>query len=270
MSAPEPDITEADLHAYVDDRLDPGHRLAVERHLQAHPDDAQRAAAYRAQRTALQAIFSPRLADPLPPSLDVTRLAERRRLPWRLSRWQISQWQPGLVAAIVLLAFLVGGTGGWFLRAATVPAAATGIDILAEEAITSHLVYAADRRRPVELWAAQRNDLAQWVSNRLNRPITPPDLSSQGYHLMGGRLVATSHGPAALFMYDNDHGTRLSLFIRPMATVRTTAIAQVDIGSTDGCAWIDKGVGYTVVAAEPYARLLELSQYARTLIDGTT
>ena len=33
---------------------------------------------------------------------------------------------------------------------------------------------------------------------------------------MGGRLVATEHGPAALFMYDDDRGTRVTMLVRPM------------------------------------------------------
>ena len=70
-----------------------------------------------------------------------------------------------------------------------------------QEAAASYAVYASDKRRPVELWAVQRDDLVRWLSNRLNRPIAPPDLSVAGYQLLGGRLVATGHGPAALFIY---------------------------------------------------------------------
>ena len=115
----------------------------------------------------------------------------------------------------------------------------------------------------MELWAAQRDDLARWLSNRLNRPVWPPDLTASGYHLLGGRLAAASRGPAALFVYENDSGRRLVLYVRPMRSPENTPITEVDVGDVDGCAWTDRGVGYTLVAAEPYARLLALSQAAR-------
>jgi hypothetical protein len=69
-----------------------------------------------------------------------------------------------------------------------------------------------------------------------------------------------------MFLYESGQGVRLMLFVRPMTVVRSTAIEQVDIGNFDGCAWIDRGVGYSVVAAEPYARLLEVSGHVRQLL----
>jgi anti-sigma factor RsiW len=51
--------------------------------------------------------------------------------------------------------------------------------------------------------------LAQWLSNRQNRPVSPPDLSGFSYRLIGGRLLATEQGnPAALFMYEDIAGQR--------------------------------------------------------------
>ena len=261
MIDPEIPIGDDELQAYVDDRLHADRLEALQRHLRANPDIAQRVLAYRAQRASLQAVFAHRAVDPIPASLNLTRIFEERVRARRANR---------MAVAAVLLAFVTGGAGGWFLHAVATPPLSTGIAMLAEEAVASHLVYSADRRRPVELWAAQRDDLAKWVSNRLNRPIAPPDLSSNGYHLMGGRLVATAHGPAALFMYDNQNGNRLSIFVRPMNRNRTTPITQVEVDHVGGCAWIDNGVGYTLVGAEHYPMLLELSQDARTQIDAAS
>ena len=47
---------------------------------------------------------------------------------------------------------------------------------------------------------------------------SPPDLSPLGYRLLGGRLLATEHGgAAALFVYDDADGHRLTVLLRPMA-----------------------------------------------------
>ncbi len=127
----------------------------------------------------------------------------------------------------------------------------------------SYAVYAADKRRPVEVWATQKDDLTRWLTNRLNRPVAPPDLSSLQYQLLGGRLIATSHGPAALFMYENPRGVRLAIYVRPMSVNETTPIKATDVNNVDGCTWMERGVGYSLVAAEPYDKLEELARLAR-------
>jgi anti-sigma factor RsiW len=250
VTEPGRPVAEEDLHAYVDGALDDERRATVDRYLQAHPDVAERVAAYIAQRQALRAAFAALGSEPLPPQLNLARLVEarlvRRHKPWRS-------------IAAVALALALGGAAGWW--AGSRPP--TGIDALAREAGASYAVYAADKHRPVEIRAAQREDLTRWVSNRLNRPVAAPDLSALGYELLGGRLVASTHGAAALFMYENANGRRLILYIRPMSAGETTPIAPIDIGDMDGCAWIERGVGYSLIAAETYDRLLELSRYVR-------
>jgi hypothetical protein len=48
-----------------------------------------------------------------------------------------------------------------------------------------------------------------------------------------------------------------------MSGGQTTPIEPIDIGDTDGCAWIERGVGYSLIAAESYETLLELSRHVR-------
>lgn len=243
-------VAEEDLHAFVDGLLDDERRAAVERYIQANAETAERVAAYMAQRQELRAALSARARDPIPPNLNLARLLEqrlrRRRRPWR-------------AAAVIALAVGLGAGAGWF--AGRRPA--TGIDAIAQEAATSYAVYAADKRRPVEVWATQKDDLTRWLTNRLNRPVSPPDLSSLEYQLLGGRLVATPHGPAALFMYENPRGVRLAIYVRPMSVGQTTPIEATDVNEVDGCTWMERGVGYSLIAAEPYDKLEELARLAR-------
>lgn len=254
-------ISEEDLHAYVDDRLDPDQRAVVARYLDANPAAADRVAAYIKQRDQLRAAFAAPALEPIPPALNLSRLVEERLARHR-SSWRI--------AAVIALTLIAGAGGGWLLRSALVPTPLAGIAALEHEAVANHLVYAADHRHPIELGAAQRDDLAQWVSNRLKHPIAPPDLDALGYRFMGGRLVATEHGAAALFLYNNDRGSRLSIFVRPMQSGESTPILVLDIGDVDGCAWVDKGIGYTLIADEPYKKLEWMSQYVRKQIGERT
>ena len=76
MSDPEQPISEEELHAYVDNQLEPGRQPHVAQYLQDHPEAAHRAAAYRAQREALRAAFGPVAAEPIPPRLDLQLLIQ--------------------------------------------------------------------------------------------------------------------------------------------------------------------------------------------------
>lgn len=254
MTDPDRPIAEDELHAYVDGRLDSGRRMEVERYLRLRPEVARRVAIDISQRDALRAAFAAKAAEPIPPSLNLTHLVEarlaRRRAPWRMA---------AAVAGALLFGGAVGGAAGWALGSRP----PSGIAALAQEAAASYTVYAMDARRPVELAATDSATLSRWLSRRLNHKVAPPDISALGYHLLGGRLVATPRGPAALFVYENDRATRLALFMRPMATDRSMPIRQVDIGDLDGCVWIERNLGYTVVAAESYDRLLALSRHVR-------
>jgi hypothetical protein len=66
-----------------------------------------------------------------------------------------------------------------------------------------------DDVRPVEIPASDGVQLVQWISSRMHQAIEVPDLAASGCRLMSGRLVATSHGPAAMFMSGDDHGSRI-------------------------------------------------------------
>ena len=109
------------------------------------------------------------------------------------------------------------------------------ITLLSEQAVANHMVYTADKRRPTELGADQRDDLARWVSNRLNHKVAPPDLTADGYTYIGGRLAATPDGPAGLFMYDDKQGVRLTVFVLPLNGAENSPMQHVEFAKVDGC-----------------------------------
>ena len=51
--------------------------------------------------------------------------------------------------------------------------------------------------------------------------------------------------------------------VRPVAVEQTTPIEATDVNEVDGCTWIERGVGYALMAAEPYDKLEELARVAR-------
>jgi anti-sigma factor RsiW len=113
-------------------------------------------------------------------------------------------------------------------------------------------VDAIDVRHPVELPGTEAPHLQQWLFNRLDRTIVAPDLSVLGYHLIGGRLLATERGgDADLLMYDDASHQRISVRLRPMTRTLTAPKNMLQQDGVNGCAWIVNGLGVAVVAALP-------------------
>jgi anti-sigma factor RsiW len=250
-------ITEDDLHAFVDLALTPARQAEITEYLAAHPDVAERVEDYRAQRAALREAFAPIAEEPVPPELNVARMASARRRA-RLSTWR---------AAAAVLLLLGGGLSGWSLHAWR-EQAPIGITALAQEAAASYAVFAPDHIRPVEIRADDGASLIAWASERLGHPVTVPDLAVAGYRFMGGRLVATARGPAILFMYDDDRGTRLVILSRPMAAERDAPMAEYVDDDVIGFAWADAGIGYSLVGPLAPDRLLPLADDVRRQITG--
>jgi len=80
--------------------------------------------------------------------------------------------------------------------------------------------------------------------------------------------VATSHGPAVLFMYDDRHGTRLVLFSREMDVDRNMPMSQHARDGLEGVAWSNQGVGYTLVGPAS-SGLRPLADQVRHQVDST-
>jgi anti-sigma factor RsiW len=252
VSAP---VGEDDLMAWIDGRLPPERQAAVDRYLAGHPQEAARLRMQADQRQQLVDTFAPIAAEPIPAGMRISAIAARRRAG---TGW----WQA--MAAAILLA--VGFGGGWGMRDMTAPPRA-GIAALAQEATDSYRVYASDTLRPAEL--SDREQLVHWMSARLGGAVAVPDLAATGYRFLGGRLVATAHGPAALFLYDGPRSHRIAVLTRPMEidkTARMTATAEEDV---DRVSWADDGRGYSVVSSRRASRLQAIADTIRSQVNQT-
>lgn len=264
-------ITETDLHAWVDGHLAAERAREVEGYLAARPDEAQRVAAWRAQKQALRALFDPVQDEPMPARL--LRAARPR------SRWDVQRLAAGLAIA------LVGGALGWGLRAGLQDAApragrqgdpevgviSASATAFVQRAAVAHAVYTPEQRRPVEVDAAHEDQLVAWLSKRMGAPMKPPHLQTLGYALEGGRLLPGGHGPVAQFMYRADAGGRLTLYVsnelgEPVAATPTGAATRKDTafrfarqGAVNVFYWVDGPFGYALSAQADRAELARVS-----------
>jgi anti-sigma factor RsiW len=251
VSGAEFPVSEEDLHAYVDGQLPAERRACIERYLAAHPEPARRVNAYAAQRRALRDALAGVAGEPVPPELNLARLVEARLRPRRA---------PWAAAAALALAFGLGGTGGWMVAERPWEGAgdrtALAMRVLEQQALASHAVYAADLLHPVEMSGDARAPLEKWLSARLARPVVAPDLDAVGLRLIGGRLLATERGgAAALLLYEDAAGTRMSVLLRPMARELAARETDTSRGEANLCLWIADGMGYALVGRLPEADL---------------
>ncbi|MBB5764461.1 MAG: anti-sigma factor [Methylobacteriaceae bacterium] len=250
MTASDPrPVGEDDLHAFVDGRLDPGRRARVEVWLAAHPEAAARVAADREVRDRLRARLAPVADEPIPARLRIANLAgpRRRRIP--------RGW-PNAAAAALLLA--LGGAVGWVGRGA-VPGSAPA-EPMTQAAVSAFRTYVVEAAHPVEVRADGSTDLVRWLSARLRRPVVVPDLRAQGFRLMGGRLLPAGDEPAAMLMYDDDRGTRLTLYSRAGPTGGRGVFRYARADDVAAFSWIDAGMSYVVTARTDEARLLQVAE----------
>lgn len=245
-------IGEDDLQAWIDGRLPPDRLRAVEAWLEANPDTAARYRAMATERDTLRAALRPLHDAPIPARLRVAQIqagqARARAQGWR---------RIAAVCGWVVLGAGLGWAGhGLVPDGAPRPGGAIVAQVasrpMVAEAIAAHRVFVADARRPVEVAAQQEDLLLRWLSNRLARPVSAPDLAAQGYRLMGGRLLPGAGGdPAAQLMYEDAAGARLTLYLRAdRAEEGETAFRFADdtAGGVSGFWWVDRGFGYAVLA----------------------
>ena len=262
-------VTEAELQAYVDRELTPERLREIEAYLSHRPEEAQRVEIYLAQKRELRALFDPVMSEPLPER--VRQAARPPRAPWYLQR----------LAAGVAIA-IVSGSAGWGLRsgvgvepvAATVAqrtssaitmTSATGF---AQRAAVAHAVYSPDQRRAVEVDASHEDQLVTWLSKRMGAPMKPPHLQSLGYALDGGRLLPGDKGPVAQFMYNDNSGAKLTLYVSNEVaaasgsnskTNNETAFRFAKEGQVNVFYWVNGPFGYAISADADKAELARVS-----------
>ena len=236
-------VNEKELHAYVDGQLDPVRVAEIEAHLAANPHDLARVDAYRKQNQTLHALFDPTLDEPLSGAL------QRRHRPR-------PQWQRYAAAVGTLALGLVLGYG---LRGATAPA--LGPMALSKQAAFAHVAFVPEVLHPVEVSAKQETHLVNWLSKRLGGDVRSPNLSSVGFELMGGRLLPGETGPAAQFMYQDNRGQRLTLYVkRESAHDAETAFRFTKEKGVSVFYWIDRDFGYALSGDLPKADMLKVAE----------
>ena len=159
-------VGDDDLQAYADGRLSPERRGIVAAYVAAHPEVAANIGAAAAREALLRDALQTKYDEPIPGRLRIATIqAQRhRQITTMLSR----------AAAVLFIAGLAGG-GGWVARGWST--AADGLASANRNAFEAFNTFTVENRHPVEVRADEGPHLVQWLSTRLQRPLTPPDLT---------------------------------------------------------------------------------------------
>jgi anti-sigma factor RsiW len=236
------EVPEADLHAFVDDQLDPARRRQVVAYLEAHPEEMHRVRQYSAQKAAVATALSAAAGQVGRSETEILAQRLARRLA-ESATWPRYRTRLAVAGAAFLFAAL-----GWsanslidWLQERTIPE-------VVESAALAHQIFAEDRVRPVELPASAAREMAAWFSAHLGERIQIPNLTDVGLRFVGGRLLSSDDGPLVQLLYEDVKARRLSLYLSLHESDEDDPLRVVRIDDVSAGYWQEDHILYAIVA----------------------
>ena len=268
----------ADLHAYVDDCLEPDERLAFEQQMAQDPALARRAAFWRGQNSAIRTAFDGEGARAFPISIvrhqneafgrsarsgatgakpsgeqssraTLTAVAETGRpsakilardafRPWL-------QWRLGRAVVFVGLAFV------WAPAATVIPGKRLG-----EAGVAAFQAFARPGVEPVEFATGDTAEAQAWLTTRLGRPVYLP-ATPAAIKLIGARIAPYPGAPAAFLVY-RSQDRAIGLLVQSLDAPATMAPQLLAADGGTAAIWTWRGQGLAL-AGDLDAALLKIA-----------
>jgi anti-sigma factor RsiW len=269
MSFNRDQITELDLMAYADGRLDAVRRRAVEAHLASDPDARALVEAFVRQNECLRRALDPIAAEPVP-----------RRLEAVLERPEPRGLRPLLQAASVLGLALLSGFGGWWVGTTSSPTAGTPPPFLAGlegNSSSSPILGSLEplARPPGETRAAGAGlpehgmveRAAPWFTDRVTVELKAPSLGASVASPELQRLVEIDGKPTVRFELAGPDGRAMALYLqtRPSGAAPDIHLVETATGST--AYWQDGPLLWALTGEVEGADLVALARHIGTAID---
>ena len=269
----------ADLHAYVDNCLEPDERLAFEQQMAQDPALARRAALWRAQNNAIRTAFDSEGAGAFPisivrhqnetfgraarsgaagakpsgeqsPRASLTAVAQTGRpsakmiAPDAVRPWFV--WRLGLAALSLCLAFV------WAPTATVVPG-----ERLGEAGVAAFRAFARPGVEPVEFATSDTAEAQAWLTTQLTHPVyllaTPSTL-----RLIGARIAPYPAASAAFLVY-KAHDRLLGLLVQWLDAPGATAPQLLAADGGAAAIWTWRGQRLALVGDLDGAALLKIA-----------
>jgi anti-sigma factor RsiW len=239
--------SERDLHAYVDHQLSDADRRQVETFLAGNPQMAAQVRAWQQDAQTLRAALGGALQQPSNPDLDPAVIRQRLK---RQSRRHLAS------AAVLFIAVSVGGVSGWQAREMTLASP----QLPMTDALQAYRLIAQQGLLPADFKVGDDGDMQGWLDRYFTQANRLPDLSDSGFKPVSGRLLSTEQGPAAMVVYENQSGQKISFYVRPPGPKNfLLPRGSRSDGELQAEYWSGSGYNYAMVspADTPAARMLK-------------
>lgn len=243
--------SERDLHAYVDHQLSDVDRRLVEAFLATDPQVAAQVRAWQQDAQTLRAALSGTLQQPSNPDLDPAVIRQRLK---RQSRRHLAS------AAVLLIAVSIGGFSGWQAREMTL----ANPQLPMTDALQAYRLIAQQGLLPADYKVGDDGDMQGWLDRYFTQANRLPDLSGAGFKPASGRLLSTEQGPAAMVVYENQDGQKISFYVRPPGPKNfLLPRGSRSDGELQAEYWSGSGYNYAMVSPADTAAARLLNQTAQ-------
>ena len=224
------------LHARLDDELDVAGTIDVDRHLS---ECRACAAQYAALLNLKEEIAAAQPAYPLPPKLERKLASRFTSQGTRLARLWSRPWQSAAalagaavcIAALVIILPMMRNTDG--------------TNAIAAEILDNHL-RGLQPGHLFDVESSDRHTVKPWFQGRTDFSPPVPDLTNDGFVLVGGRLDVIHQQPAAAIVYRRrQHVISLYVSASPGADAKP---AFQDLGGYHLLHWSQDNMSYWAVS----------------------
>ncbi|PTM95284.1 anti-sigma factor family protein [Mycoplana dimorpha] len=240
------------LNALVDGELDAPAAAALERRVADEPEMGKAHEAIVATRAALARLERPevgrRLLDRIEAAAGVSGPTSPVRQPRRQADWRA-------LAASVALAFVVAGSGGYWLGANS--PGETASDLVASTHRRSLLA-----ANPVDIASSDRHTVKPWLDNRIGLSPPAPDLAAKGFALVGGRVDVIRGNAVPTLVYR--HNEHLITVVAVPAAAGTSGPQSKQANGYNMVSWTGSGFSYWAVSDLERAELDRFVEDYRT------
>jgi anti-sigma factor RsiW len=234
------DSDELQLNAYCDGELDPVSANEFERRL---ANDESLKAKYARLLSLRQAVRSLPQFD-VPPGLQAriqSRLDSER--PGNVTVLRQRSWSFQALAAAALFGAVISSSVMMTIEQYGQR------ENVASQVVAGH-IRSLLAPQPFDIASSDRHTVKPWFTARLPASPQVPDLTAQGFALLGGRVDVVGHDPVATIVYKHAAHTVSLATLRPGQTVSEQTIAGYNVRS-----WSDGDFTYIVVSDLPSADL---------------
>ena len=249
-------VSDSDLHDFVDERLDEERRQAVAAAIAQDPGLEAKVRDYQAQMSGLHELYDSILDEPVPDRLAAvlsetaaSPVARPRRFAW------VAQ------AAVLAFVFVLGGGGGWILHQQFSPRSPL-LEPVVRQAVLAHKILEEAAPKDEEVLGKVVDAVSEGrISNPFRVPLrAPASAGLTNFVPVTFQDVVGATGPTTQLLYRNDEGAQVSLYVQAHSQGSGLPFETGVVDGYDVLFWIDGPLVYVLTGEKGETELIDLAE----------